>query len=415
MVVFVSNYINHHQLPFCRAMLKECQGDFVFVETEPMEEERRNMGWGVQELPEFVISYEKEKEKCDKLFMDADHVIFGGARDEEIIQPRLQAGKPTIRYSESIYKEGQWKFLSPRGLKKKYHDHGQFRKSPAYLLCAGAFVAGDYSLIHAYPDKKYTWGYFPEVIVYDDLASKKKDAREEILRKYEIKIGEEAPLLLWTGRQITWKRPEMMVALAAELRELEADFHLIMVGEGPYHNTLQEFVQKEGLEKQVTFLPFVLPEEVRQLMLASDFYFMTSTQEEGWGAVVNEAMNSGCVVVGSSTAGAVPTLIRDQVSGLVFDGRRPGTMVSTLVSSAVWGDKTARREMGEKAYHYMKNVWNPSVAAKVLYAFMTSGYQLVPAKGPLSKAVRIFPSQGLAYTRRHMTKDERRLRKRMHA
>ena len=44
-VVFVSNYINHHQIPFCNAMDRLLQGNFTFVQTEPMEEERVRMGW----------------------------------------------------------------------------------------------------------------------------------------------------------------------------------------------------------------------------------------------------------------------------------------------------------------------------------------------------------------------------------
>ena len=30
-VVFVSNYINHHQIPFCNAMREQLSEDFFFV------------------------------------------------------------------------------------------------------------------------------------------------------------------------------------------------------------------------------------------------------------------------------------------------------------------------------------------------------------------------------------------------
>ena len=36
-VVFVSNYINHHQIPFCNAMYGLLEGSFTFVLTEPMD------------------------------------------------------------------------------------------------------------------------------------------------------------------------------------------------------------------------------------------------------------------------------------------------------------------------------------------------------------------------------------------
>ena len=48
-VVLVSNYINHHQIPFCEALYESLGEDFTFVQTMPMEEERVRMGWGVDE------------------------------------------------------------------------------------------------------------------------------------------------------------------------------------------------------------------------------------------------------------------------------------------------------------------------------------------------------------------------------
>ena len=43
--VFVSNYINHHQIPFCEAMEEVTGRNFLFIQTEQMEKERLRMGW----------------------------------------------------------------------------------------------------------------------------------------------------------------------------------------------------------------------------------------------------------------------------------------------------------------------------------------------------------------------------------
>ena len=42
--VMVSNYLNHHQIPFCNAMTSLLGGSFAFLQTEPVEEERLRMG-----------------------------------------------------------------------------------------------------------------------------------------------------------------------------------------------------------------------------------------------------------------------------------------------------------------------------------------------------------------------------------
>ena len=42
---FVSNYINHHQIPLCDALYRQLGTDFTFIQTMPMERERVEMGW----------------------------------------------------------------------------------------------------------------------------------------------------------------------------------------------------------------------------------------------------------------------------------------------------------------------------------------------------------------------------------
>ena len=51
--------------------------------------------------------------------------------------------------------------------KRKYEDHTQYANAPVYLLCHGAYVASDFALVHAYPEKRFVWGYFPAVNTYD--------------------------------------------------------------------------------------------------------------------------------------------------------------------------------------------------------------------------------------------------------
>ena len=98
---FVSNYINHHQLPFCEALYKRLGKGFVFIQTMPMEAERVEMGWSVavDEIPYVMCLYEDEYE-CLKRIMESDVVLFGWTGREDIVTPRLQSGRTTLRVSE---------------------------------------------------------------------------------------------------------------------------------------------------------------------------------------------------------------------------------------------------------------------------------------------------------------------------
>lgn len=112
------------------------------------------MGWGqdFSGLPYLHLFYEEEF-FCRKLIAESDIVLFGGVDDESYIADRLREGKIVVRLSERLYKTGQWKAISPRGLVQKYKDHTRYRKAPVYLLCCGGYVASDFHIVKAYPGK----------------------------------------------------------------------------------------------------------------------------------------------------------------------------------------------------------------------------------------------------------------------
>ena len=175
-IIFVSNYINHHQIPFSEACYRELGEGYRFIQTEPMEEERVAMGWGTEgcRLP-YVRHLYEEEEECRRLILESDIAVFGWISREDLldvtdmVEKRLKAGKLSLRLSERLYREGQWKAVSPRGLIKKYKDHTKFRKEPVCLLCAGAYVASDFHLVRAYPGKMLRFGYFPETKHYEEV------------------------------------------------------------------------------------------------------------------------------------------------------------------------------------------------------------------------------------------------------
>ena len=380
-LVFVSNYINHHQLPVSRELNRLCQehgGSYAFVQTEPMEQERVAMGWG-DNLSEadFVCNYWEDEQDCQRMIDDADAVIFGGCEDEKYIEARLGAGKPVWRYSEPLYKTGRYKFVSPRGLRKKYHDHTRYRKKRVYLLCAGAYVAGDFRLVGAYGGKRFRYGYFP--------AFRQQDMEKLMAGKDQASQGRLR--LLWAARMIDWKHPETALQVAAGLRDRGINFRLDMIGGGALAQEMQTQAKALGLEQQVSFLGFCNPEKTREYMEKAHIFLATSDRQEGWGAVVNEAMNSGCALIAGKGMGAAPYLIRQGKNGYMYDHKNTRQAVDIALELA--GDAAQRRRMGSAAYETVRTLWNPQVAAQRLYACIAaeiSGQELPEyVDGPLSR------------------------------
>lgn len=357
-VVFVSNYINHHQIPFCNAMDRLLQGNFTFVQTEPMEEERVRMGWHDGERPEYVRLYYREEADCRKLIAGCDILLFGGTDDESYIAERLEKGLPVIRISERLYKTGQWKAVSPRGLVKKYKDHTRYRKAPVYLLCAGGYVPSDFHIIRSYPGKMFCWGYFPEQKHYnvEELLARKGFGEDRI------------PYLLWAARMIGWKHPELPLETARYLKDKKVEFHMDIIGDGELGPRMREMAEDFRLGDCVRFLGYQPPEAVRGYMEKADIYLFTSDRQEGWGAVANEAMNSGCALIADHMIGAVPFLVRNGENGLVYEDGRKAHLFA-LTERAV-KDRIYCKQLGRKAYETIAKAWNAEYAAQQLLNLM---------------------------------------------
>ena len=375
-IVFISNYINHHQIPFSDALYARLGDDYHFIQTEKMEEERIRMGWAVDagKIPYVVLAYEEE-ERCRQLIREADVLLAGWTLRTDLFEERLGSGKLTLRISERIYREGQWKFLSPRGLLAKYKEHIRYRKAPVYLLCAGAYVASDFSLIHAYPGKKFKFGYFPKTRRYEgNTLWEKKPSLEEIH-------------LVWAGRMIPLKHPEYVVRVAEKLKAQNYRFVIHMVGSGKMEAELKEHISRAGLEEHFKMYGFLSPEAVRDLMEQCHVHLFTSNYLEGWGAVVNEAMNAGCCVVANAQTGAAPYLICDGENGFTYEDGSYEAFEKKV--TALFEDKAQMEKMGRKAYQTITEVWNEEAAAEACLRFYENwkdGKVMVPEEGPFSKA-----------------------------
>ena len=175
-------------------------------------------------------------------------------------------------------------------------------------MCHGAYVASDFEIVKAYPSKKFIWGYFPAAYTYDleTLFARRQRLNQE--NKTEVRI-------LWAGRFLKLKHPEYAVKAAYFLKQQKVAFHLDMVGGGELEEKLRAMVQWYGLADKVAFHGFQPPKVVRRFMEEADIFLFTSDYLEGWGAVLNESMNSACAVIAGHGIGAVPFLLKHGKNG----------------------------------------------------------------------------------------------------
>ena len=352
-VVFFSSGLTHHQSPFCNELQKIDGLELCFIASEPIKKERLALGYEDMNMYPYVLrAYESDEQyqRAIELCKEADIFIYGSCSDEVLLE-RAKTGKPLFVFSERMFKDGLIHAFSPRVINRMLKTHSSFKNKPAYLLCSSAFTSADFARLGAYKNKAYKWGYFPETKRYEDISS--------------IMASKEENSILWAGRMIGWKHPEYAVAVAEKLKKDGYSFILNMIGNGTLEETLREEIAKKGLEDCVKLCGSMSPERVREYMEKSKIFLFTSDRHEGWGAVLNESMNSGCTVVASHIIGSVPFMVNNEKNGLIYKNGDVNSLYKNV--KELLDNPKRTEEMGLAAYDTCITQWCPENAAKRFY------------------------------------------------
>lgn len=368
-LVFVSNMLNHHQQSLCEEFRRQFD-EFYFIATE----EKQSAGYQKFQNAEYVLNYFEEDKKaaCIQKIDTADIVIYGACPDE-LISLRMKQNKLSFLYSERFLKKGVWRAIIPSVRRKIKRRIAQYKKKNIYVLCASAYLSRELTLFGFEKEKCFKWGYFPKVEVYeiDSLINARNTGKVKIL---------------WAGRLLKWKHPDDAVELAMRLKEKNILFDLNIIGDGELKERLEKKIP-EDLKGYIHLLGSKSPDEVRKYMKESDIYIATSDYYEGWGAVINEAMSSGCAVVASHAMGSVPYLIEQGKTGYVYEYGKKKILYQKVES--LCKNEDLRKKMAKAAYIEMCQIWNPEVAAakfKILVEKILNHDTSYEEKGPCSKA-----------------------------
>ena len=356
MIVFLTNYLNIHQLELSLELYKRLGDDFAFISMNGITRERKSMGF--EELdyqyPFVIRAYDgsEEKNRAIKL-IDSCDILIAGSVEDHLLLPRLKKKQLTLRYCERFFKKGTglraflsaWRHLRPF---QKYET--------LYYLCSSAFTPLDINRYTHFRNKPYKWGYFPERVFYNDVDS--------LIR------AKEPNSILWCGRMIDWKHPEAPIEIARRLKDADVPFTLRVIGNGVMKKEISSLIEDYKVSDSVELLGSLPPQEVRRYMEKSEVYLFTSDRNEGWGAVLNESMNSGCAVVASHEIGSVPYMIRNNENGLIY---RNGDLDDLFkMTRELLKDASKRMAISRNAYGTVNCVWNGTEAADRLLTLVDS-------------------------------------------
>ena len=162
------------------------------------------------------------------------------------------------------------------------------------------------------PRKIYRFGYF----------------RNIKLNTYKNQIPQRINLI-FIGQLIELKGIITLLEAIKIVSKNNKSFHLTIVGTGKLALFLTSFVEKNKLDKLVTFQGVVNSDKIIDYIEKADLMIFPSISD-GWGMVVNEALQSSVPVLISDQCGA-KELIKDGYNGLIFKGNDLKSLTKNLM------------------------------------------------------------------------------------
>lgn len=170
------------------------------------------------------------------------------------------------------------------------------------------------------------------------------------------------PAFLFVGRIIPEKGLATLLRACGILvqRGLKG-FSLVVVGDGPQRNELQQMASELGIHDRTQWMGFVPYEEIGKYYYAYDIYVLPSA-EDTWGIAALEAMRCGKPVLCSASAGC-KEVIRHGVNGFLFEPENVEELVNYMAQYISHTDLIA--EHGLKSRE-LSSRYTPERAAAVM-------------------------------------------------
>ena len=360
--------------------------DFRYVATMPKNAHELKGGKDYSSRPYCLLAAEstsaQEETLC--LAVNADVCVFGACSQEYAIErARQNPHGLSFEMGERWLKHGWLTIGSPVFRQWAWNYYRYYRKANFYKLCCSAFTASDDERLHAYRGRHYKWGYFTEVP--ENLKPFKP--LEALARCSQPLEPRKQVRLMWCARFIDWKHPELPIRLTSMLKEAGYDAHLDMYGDGVMRSAMEQLSKKLNIVDFITFHGNIPNSEIHQAMRNHDIFLFTSDRLEGWGAVANEAMANGCVLVASDAIGSTHYLVTHKETGMIFRTSDLDSLCEQV--KYLIDNPDVRKQISKAGRESMTKLWSPANAAKSFLQLsidLRNGKETSILRGPCSKA-----------------------------
>jgi phosphatidylinositol alpha-1,6-mannosyltransferase len=182
-------------------------------------------------------------------------------------------------------------------------------------------------------------------------------ARAELRARY--RLGGR-PVVACVSRLVPRKGQDMLIRALPAIRQRVHGAALLIVGGGPYRNSLHRLAHSFGVAEHVVFTDGVPAAELPAHHAMADVFAMpcrtrgAGLDVEGLGIVYLEASASGVPVVAGRSGGA-PETVRDGETGVVVDGHDIGAIAASVGDLLADPQRAAR--MGAAGRRWAVDNW----------------------------------------------------------
>ncbi|MGX6961817.1 glycosyltransferase family 4 protein [Vagococcus xieshaowenii] len=149
-----------------------------------------------------------------------------------------------------------------------------------------------------------------------DLQQFSDQSKDDVLTRQQLGISDDTKILLSLSRLSYEKNIQAIIEGMAHIIEKDTHYHLIIVGDGPYRQALEDRVIELSLSSYVTFVGEVANQEVNQYYRLAD-YFVSLSTSESQGLTYIEALAAKTPIIAKENA-YLNQLIENKEMGLLL-------------------------------------------------------------------------------------------------
>jgi glycosyltransferase involved in cell wall biosynthesis len=156
-------------------------------------------------------------------------------------------------------------------------------------------------------------------------------------------LESDTPVAICVARFDPVKGVDVLIEAWAKVVSMHPRGTLLLAGDGPLHESLDEQARRLGVADAIRFLGY--RSDVESLLHAADICVVPS-RSEGLSLAAIEAMATGLPVV-ASQVGGIPEVVEDGRTGILVEAENPAALAGAI--TRVLGDTTLRTRLAASA------------------------------------------------------------------